>query len=76
MLTNMHEFDRKIRFVTGVLIWVLYLTGSITGGFAHFLAVIGVLFVTTSIMNFCPYYIICNYATKKNSKLDTIFVIF
>lgn len=67
MLTNISKFECRVRFITGSLIWVLYLTGSITGGVSHFLAVIGIILVSTSIMNFCPYYLICNFSTNKNS---------
>jgi len=69
MLTNMSKFDRKVRFVTGAMIWVLYLTESMVGGFAHFLAVVGVIFLSTSIMNYCPYYLVCNTSTNKDSRI-------
>lgn len=66
MLTNMSRLDRNVRFVIGVSIWALYLTEAMVGGVSHFLAVIGVIFISTSIMNFCPYYLVCNTSTNKN----------
>ena len=58
MLTNISKFECQIRFITGSLIWVFYLTGSMTGNVFHFLAVIGVILVSTSIMRFCAYYLV------------------
>lgn len=58
MLTNINKFECLVRFVTGSLIWVLYLTESMTGDISHFLAVIGVILISTSIMRFCPYYLV------------------
>lgn len=69
MLTNISKFEQRVRFMTGSFIWVLYLTGSISGGISHLLAVIGVILVSTSIMNFCPYYLVCNFSTNKNNHI-------
>ena len=66
MLTNISKSERRIRFITGSLIWILYLTDSITGGPAHVLAVIGVILLSTAVINFCPYYLACNFSTNKD----------
>lgn len=68
MLTNINKFERSVRSVTGVLISILYLTGSITGGPAHFLAVIGVILITTAIINYCPLYLAGNISSNENSR--------
>lgn len=67
MLTNLSQFDRGVRFATGSLIWLLNATDSIPGGIAHLLAVIGVICLATSMMKFCPCYLICNFSTDKNT---------
>lgn len=69
MLSNLSKVERRVRFVTGSLIWALYLTGSITGGLSHFLAVLGVIFIATAIMNYCPYYLIFELSTNKNQQV-------
>lgn len=68
MLTNMNKLDRVVRFVTGGLISALYVTDSMTGGMAHFLAVIGIIFVVTSISNYCPFYLVFETSTSENKQ--------
>lgn len=68
MLSNLSKVERRVRFVIGSLIWALYVTGSITGGLSHFLAVIGVIFVATAVMNFCPYYLMFEISTGENQE--------
>ncbi len=66
MLTNISKFERAVRFITGSLIWILYLTDSMEGEPAHVLAAIGVLLLSTSVMNFCPYYLLCDFSGDDN----------
>ena len=68
MLSNLSKVERRVRFVIGSLIWALYVTGSITGGLSHFLAVIGVIFVATAVMNFCPYYLMFEISTGESQE--------
>ena len=68
MLSNLSKVERRVRFVIGGLIWALYLTGSISGGPSHFLAVLGVIFVATAVMNFCPYYLMFELSTGENQE--------
>ncbi|MDH5445202.1 MAG: DUF2892 domain-containing protein [Gammaproteobacteria bacterium] len=67
MLSNISKVERRSRFVIGSLIWVLYWFGFITGGAAHVLAVLAVIFIATAIMNFCPYYLIFQLFTDKDT---------
>ena len=69
MLSNLSKVERRVRFVAGSLIWLLYLSGSITGGPSHFLAVLGVIFIATAIMNYCPYYLIFELSTNKDPQV-------
>ncbi len=66
MLPNISKAERRVRFVVGSLLWLLYVTGSISGGFSHFLAVLGVIYVTTAVMNYCPYYLMFEISTNKD----------
>ena len=66
MLNNMNPFERRVRILTGCLIWTLYLTGAISGGYAHFLAVVGVILLSTGIINCCPYYLAFEFSTNKS----------
>ena len=68
MFSNLSKVERRTRLVTGSIIWALYLTGSITGGLSHFLAVLGIIFIATAIMNFCPYYLIFELSTDNNQQ--------
>ena len=65
--SNMSKFERRMRFITGTVIWLLYLSGSITGGVSHFMAVIGVVLISTAIMNFCPYYLVFEFSSNKKT---------
>ncbi|WP_422858457.1 YgaP family membrane protein [Flagellimonas sp. S174] len=56
MKKNMGGLDRTVRFVVAAIIAVLYFTGTISGIFAYVLLVLGVIFVLTSFISFCPLY--------------------
>lgn len=68
MLTNMNSFDRSIRLIAGAVIGLLYFAGAIQAGPALFLAVLGVILVTTGILNFCPFYLAGNTSTRQNGR--------
>ena len=69
MMSNLTKVERRVRFVTGSLIWLMYLTGSITGGLSHVLAVLGAVFIATAVMNFCPYYLMYDLSIGKNPQV-------
>ena len=48
--------DRVIRFIVAAVIGVLYYTGTISGTLGVVLLVLGLLFVLTSFISFCPLY--------------------
>lgn len=68
MVPNISKVERRFRFVIGCLIWGLYVTGSISGGLSHFLAVVGVIFIATAVMNYCPYYLMFEISTDKSQQ--------
>ncbi len=68
MKQNMGAIDRVIRVILAIVVLVLYLTGAITGTAAIILGIIAVIFVLTSLVGFCPLYVIFNISTKKAKK--------
>ena len=65
MKKNMGSSDRIIRTVTALVIAVLYFTNVISGTVAIVLAVLGGVFILTSIVSFCPLYAIFGIKTCK-----------
>lgn len=53
---NMGTADRLIRTILAILFGVLYYTGVISGTLGIVLVVLGVVFLLTSFVSFCPLY--------------------
>ncbi len=68
MKQNMGTIDRVIRVILAILVLVLYLTGNISGTAAIILGIFAVIFVLTSVVGFCPLYVLLKISTKKSSK--------
>jgi hypothetical protein len=66
MKRNMSNLDRIIRVVVAALIAYLYLGGVVTGALGIVLAVLGGVFLLTSIVGFCPLYAPFKFSTIKN----------
>lgn len=65
MKQNMGSIDRFIRVVVAVVIAALYFTNVISGTVAIILGVLGLVFVLTSVVGFCPLYAPLKLSTKK-----------
>jgi hypothetical protein len=63
MKKNMGIADRVIRLIVAALIAVLYFTGTVTGTLGITLLVLGGIFVVTSLVGFCPLYILFGIST-------------
>lgn len=61
----MGSADRIIRILIAVVIGVLYFTNVITGILAIILLIVGVVFLLTSFVSFCPLYLSLRLSTKK-----------
>lgn len=61
----MGSTDKIIRLLAAVLVAVLYYTGVISGTTAIVLGVIAIIFVITSMLNFCPLYTVLGINTRK-----------
>ncbi len=68
MKQNMGTIDRVIRVILAILVLVLYLTGNILGTAAIILGIFAVFFVLTSLVGYCPLYVLLKISTKKSSK--------
>lgn len=66
--TNISKCECAVRLLTGVLISILYVTGSIAGGMAHFLAAIGIILVATGMIHYYPLHLAWNTSGKENSR--------
>ncbi len=65
MKRNMGYIDKKIRITAAIAIAILYFTGVITGVLGLVLLVLGVVFVLTSLVSFCPLYVPFGISTCK-----------
>lgn len=57
MKKNMGNTDRFLRTILAVLLAVLYFTNTITGTIGLVLLILGVVFLLTSMVGFCPLYL-------------------
>jgi len=65
MKKNMGSLDRIIRVVLSVVFLALFWTETVTGLFGYVLATLGVVFLLTSLVSFCPLYTIVGLKTCK-----------
>jgi hypothetical protein len=65
MKKNMGYTDKKIRVTVAIAIAILYFTGVITGDLGLVLLGLGVVFVLTSFVSFCPLYVPFGISTCK-----------
>jgi len=66
MKKNLGNSDKIIRMLIAVVIMVLYFTGKITGTLAMVLLIIGLVFLVTALISFCPLYSIFGINTCKD----------
>lgn len=57
MKKNMGSADRIIRVILAVIFAALYFSGTVTGTLGIVLLVLGIVFVLTSVISFCPLYL-------------------
>jgi len=66
MKRNMSTLDRIIRTLIAILFAGLYFTGVVPGTLGIVLLVIGVVFVLTAILGWCPIYGLLKLSTSKS----------
>lgn len=62
---NMGVIDRVIRVALAVIFAYLYFSGTLTGALGIILLVLGVVFVLTSLVSFCPLYLPFGLSTRQ-----------
>lgn len=68
MKKNMGSVDRLLRIAVALVVAFLYFTDVVSGTLAIVLAVIGLVFVLTAAIGFCPLYVPLGISTcKKNN---------
>jgi Na+(H+)/acetate symporter ActP len=68
MKKNMGTIDRIIRILLAIVVFILYMTGSITGVAAIILGILALVFILTSLIGFCPLYLPFKISTIGKSK--------
>lgn len=68
MKKNVGLIDKIIRIVIAVVFAVLYFTNIISGTLGIILMVLGVVFVLTSLLSFCPLYLPFGINTIRKGK--------
>ena len=63
MTKNLGSIDRILRIVLGIAFGVLYFTGVTTGTLGIVLAVLGGIFIATSLISWCPIYAVLGIKT-------------
>lgn len=56
MKKNMSAFDRIFRVIAGIIMGYLYWAGIVTGTWGIVLLIIGIVFMVTAAVGFCPLY--------------------
>ena len=64
----MGSADRIIRIIIALVIGILYFTNVITGMLATILLIVGIIFLLTGLVSFCPAYLPLRLSTLKKKK--------
>ncbi len=65
MNTNMGKVDRIVRAIIAVIFGILYFTGVISGTTGIILLIVGIVFLLTAFIGFCPLYLPFGFNTCK-----------
>ena len=63
----MGSTDKTVRVILAIVFGVLYFTNTVTGTLGIVLLVLGIVFLLTSFMSFCPLYLPFGISTCKTS---------
>lgn len=66
MKRNLSNIDRVLRVVLAALFAYLFFSGVVTGAFGVVLLVLGLVFLVTAIVSFCPLYGLFRFSTFKS----------
>lgn len=65
MKPNMGTVDRIIRLIVVAIIAILYFNGQLSGAVAIILGIVAVAFLVTSLISWCPTYVLFGISTRK-----------
>jgi hypothetical protein len=68
MKKNMGMADKWVRFTAALLVGILYYAGIISGTLAIVLGLLGLVFIITSMVSFCPLYLPFGISTRPKSE--------
>ncbi|MEX1013896.1 MAG: DUF2892 domain-containing protein [Candidatus Paceibacterota bacterium] len=68
MKANMGTADKVIRVLLAITVGILYYYGIINGTVAVVLGILAIIFIITSLINFCPLYLPFGISTRKKGK--------
>jgi len=68
MKLNMGSWDRIIRLLITLVVVILLVAGVLKGTLAVILGIIAIIFFATSVIGFCPLYVIFGVSTRKKGK--------
>lgn len=68
MKQNMGTADRLIRVIIAAIIAISYINGTLTGTLGVVLMVFAFIFVLTSLVKFCPLYVLLGINTCQRKK--------
>lgn len=63
MKKNMGSADKVVRLILAAVFAALYFTGNVTGALGYGLLTLGIIFVLTSLVGFCPIYALVGLST-------------
>jgi hypothetical protein len=64
MKPNLSNIDRVVRVVLAAIFAYLYFGGIVTGALGITLVILGVVFLLTAVVSFCPIYAMFKFSTK------------
>lgn len=67
MKQNMGKTDRVLRTVLAVIVLVLYFSDQLTSLAAIILGIFALVFLVTSVLGFCPLYVLLGISSKKQT---------
>ncbi|KPL14760.1 hypothetical protein AMJ74_02765 [candidate division WOR_3 bacterium SM1_77] len=65
MKLNMGSLDRILRLLLTLVVVILLITGVLKGALTVILGIVAIIFFVTSVIGFCPLYVIFGLSTKK-----------
>lgn len=71
MKKNMHNVDRIVRVLIGIVTTTLYMTDTVSGTLGLVLMIVGLILAATSFINFCPIYAALGISTLGKKKEET-----